>query len=186
MQNTDKQDNLLLKEMAHGNEDALSIVIHRYTNYVGTIVWNITGNYMDKSDAAAVVSQVFYELWLRADRIRPGKLKAYLGRIARSRALDALKKLGREVKLEQDTINFLLPGPEDEYMRRAQFDALRRAVNELGEPDSSIFIRHYYYYQSANDIAAALGINANTVSTKLRRGRDKLRRKLEEGGFSLE
>lgn len=57
----------------------------------------------------------------------------------------------------------------------------RRAVDGMGEPDREIFLRHYYYCQSVADIAAALDMNANTVKTRLRRGRERLRAELSKG-----
>lgn len=51
----------------------------------------------------------------------------------------------------------------------------------MGEPDREIFLRHYYYCQSVTDIAAALDMNANTVKTRLRRGRERLRAELSKG-----
>ena len=58
---------------------------------------------------------------------------------------------------------------------------IRRAVDGMGEPDREIFLRHYYYCQSVADIAAALDMNANTVKTRLRRGRERLRAELSKG-----
>ena len=58
---------------------------------------------------------------------------------------------------------------------------IRGAVDGMGEPDREIFLRHYYYCQSVADIAAALDMNANTVKTRLRRGRERLRAELSKG-----
>ena len=46
-------------------------------------------------------------------------------------------------------------------------------------PEREIFIRHYFYCQRVSDISGALDIPENTVKTKLRRGREKLRQALE-------
>lgn len=51
----------------------------------------------------------------------------------------------------------------------------------MPEPDREIFLRHYYYCQGVADIALALDMNANTVKTRLRRGRERLRKELAEG-----
>ncbi len=176
------RDAVLLSALRRGDEEALGRLIEGYTPYVGTVVWNIVKGKLDESEAKAIVSEVFYSLWRNADKAQPDKLKAYLGSIARSRALNALRRSGRELALEEDLLELPVPGPEDELLRRELYAALRRCVDALPEPDRTIFIRHYYYYHSAREIGAALGLNVNTVSTRLRRGRLRLRRELEEGG----
>ncbi len=179
------QDAQLIQAMRQGDEDALAQLIGRYTAYVGTIVWNIVKGKLDESDAKAVVSEVFYSLWCNAGKAQPGKLKAYLGSIARSRAINALRKTGRELSLEDDVLELACPGPEDEAVRQDLYAALRRCLDAMPEPDRTIFIRHYYYCQSAAEIGGELGLNVNTVSTKLRRGRMRLREELQKGGYFI-
>ena len=177
------QEDRLVAAMRSGDEEALGQIIQTYTAYAGTIVWNIVKGKLDESEAKAILSEVFYSLWTHADAIQPGKLKAYLARIARSKALNALRRIGQDSPLEEDTLQLSVPGPEDEAVRQAEYAALRRCLETMPEPDRSIFIRHYYYYQGTREIGAALGLNENTVSTRLRRGRQRLKKELTEGGF---
>ena len=51
----------------------------------------------------------------------------------------------------------------------------------MPEPDREIFLRHYFYRQGVAGIALALDMNVNTVKTRLRRGRESLRRALTKG-----
>ena len=176
-------DDRLAQRLRQGDEAALGEIIERYTAYVGAIVWNILSGKQSREDAAEVVSDSFYTLWQNAEKVQPGKLKAYLACIARSRALNALRRAKQDLPLEEDTIHLTVDGPEDEAMRRAESEALRRSLDAMGEPDRTIFIRHYYWYQTAAEIAAAMGINSNTIQTKLRRGRQRLKAELTEGGF---
>ena len=175
-----KSDEALVRAMQRGDEDALGELIERYTAYVGTVVWNIIKGKLSESDAKELVADRFFVLWQNARKVQPGKLRAYLGSIARSRALNALRKSGWDEPLEDDHIQLQTPGPEDEAMRQAEYAALRRSLDALGEPDRSIFIRHYYFHQSAREIAQALGSNVNTIHTKLRRGRERLKAELEQ------
>lgn len=180
------RDTLLLRAMQRGDEAALGEIIERYTGFVGTIVWGICRGRMDRDDAKELVSDSFYSLWTHADRVQPGALKGYLARIARSKAINALRRAGQELPLEEDTVTLSVPGPEDETVRREEQAALRRALAAMGEPEHSIFIRHYYLMQSAAQIADETGINRNTVMTKLRRGRQKLAEELRKGGYFIE
>ena len=173
----------LVRAMQRGEETALVAVIEQYTPYVSALVWNIVCGTLDRSDAAALVSDVFYTLWINAKKVQHGKLKGYLCSIARSKALNALRGKGRELPLEEDLITISAPSPDEDIQRREEYAALRRALGSMPEPDKTIFIRRYYLYQKVADIARIMNINENTVQTKLRRGRESLRRELERGGF---
>lgn len=173
----------LIRAMQRGDEAALEQVIELYTPYVSAIVWNIVKGNLDLSDAAAVISDVFFTLWTNAKKIRPGKLKGYLCSIARSKALNAIRGTGRELPLEEDMIQITSPLPDEEAEKLEEYEALRRALGKMPEPDKTIFIRRYYLYQKVADIARIMHMNENTVQTKLRRGRDSLRLELEKGGF---
>ncbi len=176
----------LLARLREGDEAALGEIIERYTPYVGAIVWNIVRESLGPEDAQELTADVFCTLWRNADKARPEALKAYLGSIARTRALNALRRTGRELPLEDDLLAIPVPGPEDETARRELYTALRRAVDALGEPDRNIFLRHYYLGQNSRVIAETLRLSQNTVTSKLRRGRERLRRELEEGGYFID
>lgn len=183
---TSLSDAELVDAMCGGDEDALGRAIDKYTAYVWTVVWNIVQGKLDADDARAIVSDVFFALWENVQRARPANLKGYLSRIARSRAVDALRRRKQSLPLEDDIIEIPVDGPETETIRRAEYAALRNTVDSLPEPDRVIFIRHYYLYQTASEIAETMQLNVNTVKTKLRRGKELLRRELTEGGYFIE
>lgn len=181
-----KNEESLVARLREGDEAALGKIIERYTSYVGAIVWNIVRESLSLEDAQELVADVFCALWQHADKARPEALKAYLGSIARHRALNALRRTGRELPLDDDLLAIPVPGPEDDATRRELYAALRRAVEALPEPDRGIFLRHYFLGQNSRVISEALRLNQNTVTSKLRRGRERLRRELEEGGYFID
>lgn len=164
-------ENSALRALCMRDEGALGWFIDRYTAYVATIVNN----------AEEVVADVFLALWHNAANIRSGGVRAYLGAIARNKSRDALRALREELPLEDDVLSIPTPTPEQALTERELHERTRRAVDGMGEPDREIFLRHYYYCQSVADIAAALDMNANTVKTRLRRGRERLRAELSKG-----
>ena len=176
-------DNRLLSNMCAGEEDALSEVIDRYTAYVFTIVWSIVRSRLTRDDAEDIASDVFFTLWQNADRVRPGKLKAYLGTLARRKALNAIRRHREDIALEEDSLPLPALGPEDGVLRDEEYAALRRMLEDLPEPDCSIFILHYFYYQTTGEIAEGLGLGTAAVQKKLQRGRKKLRDGLVKGGY---
>lgn len=174
-------ENSALRALCMRDEGALGWFIDRYTAYVATIVNSMLLPRLAASDAEEVVADVFLALWRNAANIRSGGVRAYLGAIARNKSRDALRALREELPLEDDVLSIPTPTPEQALTERELHERTRRAVDGMGEPDREIFLRHYYYCQSVADIAAALDMNANTVKTRLRRGRERLRAELSKG-----
>lgn len=183
MPDMDKVDDKAVSAMVMKDQAALGAIIDKYTAYVGTIVWNIVGGKLSKPEAEEIISDVFIALWYNADKVREGKLKSYLAVIARRKALNALRSAKYDVSLDDDILELPADGPEDESVKESEYTALRNAVDDMGEPDRTIFIKYYWFYRKTSEIAAALGLSKSTVESRLWRGREKLRHKLTEGGY---
>ncbi len=72
------------------DEEGLAWLIQRYAAYVHTIIRNIAGKAMPETDAEQLSADVFFTLWVNAKRVAPGKVKAYLGGVARNKAKERL------------------------------------------------------------------------------------------------
>ena len=178
----------LLRRMKRGDTAALETVIDAYAPYVAAIVTNICGTALTSEDIEETVSDVFYSLWQNAHKVQVGKLKAYLGAIARNTAKNKLRSLHIPLPLEDDVLLFptIEDGPEAEALKKELQAETRTAVEALPEPDREIMKRYYYLYQSTSDIAQSMGLNPSTVTTKLSRSRDRLRRYFTERGYNHE
>lgn len=172
-----------LRGLTQHNETALAWFIERYAPYVNTIVFNIIGNAMSIKDVEEVSSDVFLVLWKNAERIRPGKVKAYLSGIARNMARDRLRQADQALPLEEDILTSSAADMEHDVEVREQARLVNQAMLNMEYPDREIFLRHYYYCQPLSQIAEEMGINLSTIKTRLRRGRGKLKDELRKGGF---
>lgn len=172
-----------LRELKKGEERALVWFLDRYAPYVRGILTAVLGEDEGREELA---SDVFLALWNGAEKVTPGKVKAWLGAVARNKARDHLRRKKGTLPLEEDVLSVSCPGPEEEMGEREQGEYLRRAVLSMDPPDREIFLRHYFLCQTVETVARTMGMNPSTVKTRLRRGRDKLRKTLEEGGYTLE
>src|SRR5450756_2442177 len=89
---------VLVAAVAVGSEDALASLYDRHANSIFATAYRLTG---DRSGAEDVVQEVFLTLWNRAERFDPavGSLAAWLGTIARNRAVDRLRAASRRPQL---------------------------------------------------------------------------------------
>ena len=83
-----------LERLRKKDEAALVWLIERYAPYVNTVIYNIIGTVASPCDVEEVSSDVFLVLWQNADTVQEGKLKAYLGAVARNKAREKLRSLG--------------------------------------------------------------------------------------------
>ena len=166
----------ILRRMQAGDQEALERMISRYRGYVYTILLNMLG---DPGAAEELTSDTFLAVWEHAENVQPGKLKAYLCVTARNRAKDYLRA---RQPLAMDIDEIELPDGrdslEDELIRRERAEQVRRAIRSMRPKDREVFLRYYYYLQSTDTIAQAMGIPPGTVRSRLSRGRRQLRKLL--------
>lgn len=170
------REDVILRKIRAGDPDGLQALMDRYIGYVSAVCWNILRNCMSKEDAEEVVSDVFLAAWEQAERIQPGKTKAWLGAVARNMAKNKLRAMGRELPLEEDILD--IPDentPVNAAERKEEQRMVRKSIDQLGQPDREIFLRHYYYCQTVAQISQEMRLNESTVKTRLRRGRTRLR-----------
>lgn len=170
------EDEKLMRDVKRKRYGALEKVIDIYTPYVGTVIYNVIGSVMTKQDMEEVISDAFVALWRSADKFdsKKGSLRTYLGTIARNLAKNKLASQNMHSELTENVTD---PHnePYDKIERHEERETLIKAINELGEPDSEIFMRYYYYDEKISYISKIIDLPVNTVKTKLARGRVKLK-----------
>ena len=176
-------DELILRKMKKGDPAGLEALMDRYISYVSAVVWNILRYAMTPEDAEEVVSDVFLAAWEQADDLDTGFVKAWLGAVARNKAKNKLRRMGRDLPLEEDVLELSDDdSPEDSMARNEEAALVRQAVESLPEPDREVFLRHYYYAQTISEISTHMDLNESTIKTKLRRGRAQLKKLLTGWG----
>lgn len=171
----------LAGQLKKRSRTALERAVVLFTPYVSTVAWRALGERAGREDLEEIVADVFLALWEHAPRLDPAQgLRPWLAAVARNKAVDRLR---RPAPLPLDE---LAPSPEDgpEAQVEEQDEAQRlwRAVEDLGEPDATLFLRHYYYGEKLSDIAKDLGLSLGAAKTRLARGRKKLKDLLTKGG----
>lgn len=167
-------------QLKQGSEEALRWLIDRYTAYVSTIVLRVLGQNMPTADTEEVTADVFVSLWRSAEEIQSGTVRSWLGSVARNTAKNRLRQMKQQLPLEEEILVLDGTTPDTALEKQEQQRAVRRAVLAMEQPTRDIFLRHYFYCQSVADIAREMHMNASTVKSHLRRGREKLRLALQD------
>jgi RNA polymerase sigma factor (sigma-70 family) len=134
------------------------------------------------SDAEDIVQEVFYELVEANHLLMPIEhLTGWLFRVARNRIIDLLRKKRPEAFSDAAAegeggemlhIEDLLPspdaGPEALYLRNVLHDELELALDELPQEQRDVFVAHELEGRTFKEMAAATGVNMNTLLSRKR------------------
>lgn len=176
-------DRQLIAALGKDNTDVLARIMDTYSHYVATVIHNQLGAFACPEDTEELTANVFVSLWQNRKKLRTPHLRGWLAAAARNEARSLLRKR-RLLTVSQEDI-LLVSGDTaqklTERQERSRF--IRGAIEALGRPDREIFLRYYYYDQTLSEIAEEMGLNPNTVKSRLRRGRDKLKETIEKGDF---
>lgn len=168
-----------------GDPRALEEAMDRYASYAAKIIAVFLNRSLPAEDMEEALSDVFINLWNSRERLE-GDVKPYLAAIARNAARQRLRQFRPTEPLPADmepADDGPLPEQRAETAERAA--ALRQAMDGMAPEDRELFIRFYYLEQTVAEIAAVTGQKPSTLRSRLRRGREKLRRVLLERGACL-
>ena len=181
----EKEIENLAKRIIEGDESAFEAIVDRYMPLVSTIIFNLANGSLSKADIEELTSDTFVSLWYNREKIQPDKIKGYICCIAKNKAKNKLKSVSRHQIIDIDEIDHedgLVVSEEIE--NKIITEVLREALDIIGEPDKEIIIRHYYYYQSSTEISERMGMKSETVKSRIKRARGKLKAILTERGYS--
>lgn len=174
----------LVKALRRGSPDALAELIDRCTPYVSSVIARILRG--RQADVEELTADVFLAAWDNRDKLCPGQVKGYLGTIARNRAFNLLRSEHESLPLEEDILLLETDGPDRLLDRRETARLVNQALSRLERPKRELFVRHYYYGQTVQEAALAMGLNLSTAKTWLRRGREALKTELRKEGYGYE
>ena len=172
------EDTELLQRYAERQDaDAFSELVRRHAGLVYSVSLRVTGNRADAEDAA---QECFMDLAGNAGVIS-SSLLGWLQLRALSRAVDIIRRASARRRYEERTMH------RDDEPGRARWQEIAphvdQALAELPEDLRMPLILHYLVARSQRDIAGELGVNQSTVSRRIDKGLDELRKRLKKAGI---
>ena len=149
----------------------------QYGNDVLRVSYFYLGN---RQQAEDVTQDVFVRLIENRPALKPGSEKSWLLKVALNRCRDLWRSSWhKRVQLGSKKLEII---PDDDKLDdRLEKEALMQAVNALPPAEKEVFLLFYYQGLSTQETAAVLGTPEGTVSSRLSRGRQKLKQFLDGG-----
>ena len=134
----------------------------------------------DREKAEDVMQEVFLRVMDKQPVLREGSEKSWLLKVALNICRDQWRSSwAKRVILGSKRLD-IIPA-DDEPEDRTEKEALMQAVHSLPADVREVFLLFYYQRYTIEEIAKILDVQAGTVSSRLSRGRKKLKVLLEEG-----
>lgn len=177
-------DSNLLNLLHNNPNDGLEAMMENYMGLVYKIVHNQLSSVLSSEDIEECVSDVFLYVFNYKDNIdlQKGSIKALLAVIAKRKSIDLYRKHKKTIDLkvplesiEENTFEEF-DSVSDSVSNNERNKLLIDAIKSLGEPDSEIIIRKFFFRESSKDISKVLGIKANTIDKKSSRCMNKLKK----------
>src|SRR3990170_6404482 len=176
-------DPALMRAFAERDPAAATTLYDRYASRVYGL-----GIVMLGGDAAAqdLVQDTFVKLWRNAERYDPGrgKLDTWVLLVARSLAIDALRRRVLEARAMQTLAPPSEasgePGPEELAETADLAGRARRAMASLTDGQRAALELAYFGGKTSAEVAELEGIPLGTAKTRIRSALLKLREALEE------
>lgn len=179
-------DNSIMQRIHDRNESGLSDLIAAYGNQVFGMCSLIA---VDTSDAEAVTSDVFLEIWNRPTCFdaQRGSLGSFLLTLARSRSLDRLRARRNYQRNLQNYCDATAcerltwgSSPEAGLVETEDQMRIREAVNQLPEDQRNALQLAFFAGLTHREIAERLSIPLGTIKTYIRKGLLHLRNTLAD------
>ena len=180
-------DASLVARVLGRDREAYSELVGRYWKMVSVICYQKTRNFSDAEDMA---QESFVKAYSAIHTLRdPARFGAWLYNIASRTSIDWLRRKRRELpsvsidQLAERRVQIAAPDHTGEQVEmRDLHDRAMQAVDELPEKYSLVLTLRYVRRMSYREIAEHLGEPAGTVSNRLHRAAEMLRRALTKEG----
>ena len=176
-------DFALIQRTLDGDQNAFTTLVTKYQKWVHTLIWRKTGDF---HIAEEITQDVFLKVYKKLSTLKPSdNFTGWLYVIATRRCLSWFRKK-RLPTTSLDT----LPTSELEALCAAQYETerceqsdlenqrelVKRLLQKLPESERTVVTLHYLAEMSCEKIGECLGVSPNTVKSRLRRARKRLKK----------
>lgn len=184
---TDKQ----IIDMFFGRDDK---AIAELNNSYGSLFRQLAGNILtDYGDVEECINDTYFKVWNSIPQKNPQYLCAYVCKIVRNNALNLLKAKTSQKRGGNNTVPLAeleeyLPSQVtvDEIIDENHLTELLNGwLMKQNELSQRLFVRRYFAMESVEELSKSCSMSKNSVSVKLHRLRNSLKKYLESEGISV-
>lgn len=186
-------DQEVIERALNGDIEAFGVLVQRYQGPVYRLLLRLCTSPHDAEDLS---QEVFMEAYRSLPRLRDRRaFKAWLYRIAYNKARDLARsrQSGNRLLPWFESLYFMRPGsawgespksdPEERVIEDDETERLSRVLNSIPIHYRAAIHLKYVEELTTQEIADTFGVSPRTIETRLYRGKQMLRERLEEVGL---
>ena len=182
----EKENILLIHKILDGDKDAFATLVNLYQKRVHAFAWRKINDYHIAED---ITQEAFIQVYEKLSSLRnPKQFDGWLYVIVERLCIDWIKKNKLNTQSLQNTpketleeafyMDYESKHREMETVERYR-EIVQKLLNKLPESERTVFTLYHLGDMTAKEVAKTLGVSVNTVKSKLRRARNRLRLKEE-------
>lgn len=164
-----EQVELLVRKAKRGDAEAFITLIEENKQSMYKVA---KGFLREEEDIADAMSETVLDCYENINTLKQNSyFKTWMIRILINNCKDIIRKRKGDISIE------VMPQVEHSE-NQGSLQGFRELVAPLKEKDQSIFTLYYVYGLKIKEIAAYMGMKENTVTSRLKRGRETLRQEI--------
>ena len=179
----EKDDVELIQRVLSGDENAFSVLVKRYQKGVHALAWRKVKDY---HIAEEITQDAFLQAHRKLASLKnpsqfPGWLYVIADRLCRSwfrkkqrKNTQSLESISETALEKTDYANYICEQREAEAVEH-QREIVQRLMAELPESERTVLVLYYLGEMNCKEISKFLGVSPNTVKSRLRRARERLK-----------
>ncbi|WP_428910431.1 RNA polymerase sigma factor SigW [Niallia sp. Krafla_26] len=177
-----------IKQVIKGDQNAFGEIVEMYKDKVFQISYRILGN---RHEAEDIAQEAFVRAYVNIRSYNSDyKFSTWLFRITTNLCIDRIRKKKPDYYLDAEvagteglTMYSQIPSstrlPEDDVESLELQDTIQKEIMKLPEKYRSVIVLKYIEELSLNEISEILEMPLGTVKTRIHRGREALRKRLQ-------
>ena len=181
-------DTQIIELFFERSEQAILELAANHEKTVRKVTYNILGSLQDAEEC---VNDTWLAVWNSIPPHKPSPLRTFVCKIARNLATkkyhcNAAQKRNSQYDVALDELSECIPDcdlVEDIYSAKELGCIIDRFLDTLSYEDKFIFMRRYWYADSLTDIVRMTNMSYSSISVRLYRIRNKLKKILTKEGL---
>ena len=172
----------LILKCQKGEKEAFNELITKYYPYVSKFLIKLTIN---EELAQDLVQETFLKVITNIDKFDTkgsAKFSTYLMKIAKNTYLDYLKK-DKKISYSLDLEEISDSGFEDKVADEEELNILLKEIDKLPYEQAQAIKLKYLEEYSLKEIADKMETQTKTIKSRIYEGKEKIKRKLKNGGI---
>jgi RNA polymerase sigma-70 factor (ECF subfamily) len=185
----ESSDAQLMSQVCARKQWALDVLFKRY---LARGIRHARRSGLDPQTAEDIVVEAFMKIWFQAEKFQSGRgsFSGWFHTIVHNLAIDELRRL--QSRSNAQLKSYLSSGPlassDDEAQFRHALEQIQvqAAMEELPESQRALLHMAYVEGMSRREIAQVLALPLGTVHTRVRLGKEKLKRLLQDPRLQIQ